>query len=316
MIENLFTEKYRPVTLQQMILLPRISKIFSSNKLHLNYLLHSTPGTGKTTLATALSKNYPYLYLNISDKTGVDTIRDNINKWCSTSSLSVDDNEIKVVLLDEMDGASDQFYKALRGTIEKYASTARFIGTCNYINKIPDSILSRFEVINFDPLDEVESDILFNKYMKRVSKICQIENLEFDDGCLEIFVKKNYPDFRSLLNKLQKFSISGVKKITEEDIRKFQHSYKDLYELLVSNKSPIDNYKFLMNGYSDKVESVVQSIGSDFIDWVMDTHPQLEKYIPQVLITTQEHQSSIHTVIDPTITLLSLFFSIQRIVNQ
>ena len=81
--------------------------------------------------------------------------------WCGASSIMGGKDQVKIVFLDEMDGASDQFYKALRATIEKYAHLARFVGTCNYVNKLPDPILSRFESISFDFASKEEEKEVF-----------------------------------------------------------------------------------------------------------------------------------------------------------
>ena len=153
---QLFTEKFRPKNLEQMILPDRIRKSVGTGELHQNYLFYGSPGLGKTSLAKVLANNYPYLYINVSDESSVDVIREKITNWCSTISLLDGAERFKVVVLDEMDGASDQFYKALRATIEKFADTARFIGTCNYINKVPDPVQSRFTCISFDFLSKEE----------------------------------------------------------------------------------------------------------------------------------------------------------------
>ena len=92
-------------------------------------LFHGPPGLGKTSLAKVLAKNYPTLYINVSDESSVETIRVKINDFCSTISVLDGKSSKKIVVLDEFDGASDQFYKALRGTIEKFAGNARFIAT-------------------------------------------------------------------------------------------------------------------------------------------------------------------------------------------
>ena len=141
MIQELLTEKLRPKELKHMILPQRISNIFLNGLGH-NVLLSGSPGCGKTTLAKILALPFPHLFINVSDESSVDTIRNKINEFCSSMSVLDGKSSKKIVVLDEFDGASDQFYKALRGTIEKFASNTRFVATCNYMNKIPEAIQS------------------------------------------------------------------------------------------------------------------------------------------------------------------------------
>ena len=220
MIGELFTEKYRPQTLDQTILPARIRKTISDGKLHQNYLVYGPPGLGKTTLAKVLAKDYPTLYINVSDESSVEVIREKITNWCSTISLLDGTEQFKVVLLDEMDGASDQFYKALHATIEKFASTARFIGTCNYINKVPDPVQSRFTCINFDTISKEEEKEVMVEFAKRAYAIFQKSEISISKEALAEFVKRNFPDMRSIVNKIQTFVVQGVTTIEADDVKR------------------------------------------------------------------------------------------------
>ena len=177
MIQALFTEKYRPKNLDDLILPERVMNKFKDG-LTQNVLFAGSPGTGKTSTAKAIINQFelPYLYINASTDTSVEVIRTRITDFCSTMSILDDRNKFKVVILDEVDGVSDQFFKALRATMEQFAANSRFIATCNYINKLPDPILSRFEVINFD-FDKSEETELTKKYIKRVYDICGKEGM-------------------------------------------------------------------------------------------------------------------------------------------
>ena len=148
MVQELLTEKLRPKKIEHMILPQRIRNVFSQG-LQQNVLLAGSPGCGKSSMAKILMKDHPHLFINVSDESSVDTVRSKITDFCSTVSIMDGKNAIKIVVLDEFDGASDQFYKALRGTIEKFAKGTRFIATCNYLNKLPDPIKSRFEIFDF-----------------------------------------------------------------------------------------------------------------------------------------------------------------------
>ena len=203
MINALFTEKYRPKNLDELILPDGIMNKFK-NGLTQNMLLAGSPGTGKTSMAKAIVNQFelPYIYINASTDTSVDVIRTRIIDFCSTMSILDDQGKFKVVILDEVDGVSDQFFKALRATMEQFASNSRFIATCNYINKVPDPVLSRFELIDFD-FDKAEELELTKKYIRRVHDICGKEGMVIEKPALVEFVRRNFPDLRTTLNKLQ-----------------------------------------------------------------------------------------------------------------
>ena len=314
MIQELLTEKLRPKELKHMILPQRINNIFLNGLGH-NVLLSGSPGCGKTTLAKILASPFPHLFINVSDESSVDTIRNKINDFCSSMSVLDGKSSKKIVVLDEFDGASDQFYKALRGTIEKFAGNTRFIATCNYINKIPEAIQSRFEVIDFNPVDSSEETELKDEWKNRIRIILTKIGISIDDESLETFQKNYYPDFRSALNRIQTWMIEGVKEVDSQKIKEFGWSYEDLYKMLVDSKDPVKNYQILVGEYSGKVDDIMSALGNEFIDWIIGNKPELSKIIPGVIILVASHQSQRTQVIDPMISLLSLFCSIQKLME-
>jgi replication factor C small subunit len=314
MIQELLTEKLRPKELKHMILPQRINNIFLNGLGH-NVLLSGSPGCGKTTLAKILASPFPHLFINVSDESSVDTIRNKINDFCSSMSVLDGKSSKKIVVLDEFDGASDQFYKALRGTIEKFAGNTRFIATCNYINKIPEAIQSRFEVIDFNPVDSSEETALKDEWKNRIRIILTKIGISIDDESLETFQKNYYPDFRSALNRIQTWMIEGVKEVDSQKIKEFGWSYEDLYKMLVDSKDPVKNYQILVGEYSGKVDDIMSALGNEFIDWIIGNKPELSKIIPGVIILVASHQSQRTQVIDPMISLLSLFCSIQKLME-
>ena len=316
MIHALFTEKYRPKNLSDLILPERVMNKFRDG-ITQNMLFAGSPGTGKTSTAKAIVQQFdlPYLYINASTDTSVDVIRTRITDFCSTMSILDDRNKFKVVILDEVDGVSDQFFKALRATMEQFASNSRFIATCNYINKLPDPILSRFEVINFD-FDKSEEAELTKKYIRREYEICGKEDMKIEKPALVEFVRRNFPDLRSTLNKLQGFKSQGTSNITVDDVKKFNSVYKDVFELIFNETNPVKNYQHLVGEYSNRVDDVLQTLGEEFIEYIQVEKPNQTKCIPQIAITVAEHQAQRQNVIDPVITLLSCVYKIQEIIRQ
>jgi replication factor C small subunit len=314
MIQELLTEKLRPKELKHMILPSRISKLFESGLNH-NVLLSGSPGCGKTTLAKILAAPFPHIFINVSDESSVETIRVKINDFCSTISVLDGKSSKKIVVLDEFDGASDQFYKALRGTIEKFAGNARFIATCNYINKVPDAIQSRFEVIDFNPVSSDEEDSLKTEWNKRVNLILTKLNIQINEEALNEFQKAYYPDFRSALNKVQTWMIEGVQMVDSNKIKELGWSYESLYNLIVSSKDPVKNYQEIVGEYQGKVDEVMSAMGDEFIKWIIKNKPELKKIIPGAIVLVAEHQSQRTQVIDPMVSLLSLVFQIQKMIE-
>jgi len=315
MIDQLLTEKLRPKEIRHMILPNRIRALFEDKGLNHNVLLAGSPGCGKTTLAKILSKGMPHIFINVSDESSVETIRTKINDFCSTISIMDGKSSKKVVVLDEFDGASDQFYKALRGTIEKFAANTRFVATCNWLNKVPEAIQSRFEVINFDPVNQEEEDQLKNEWKDRIRLILGKLGISIDDESLNEFEKEYFPDLRSSLNRIQSWVIEGTKSIDVSRIKDSAWSYEELYNLIFDSKDPAKNYQIIVGQYSSKVDDVMVAMGEEFINWVIKNKSTYAKIIPAVAVLVAQHQAQRQVVIDPVVSLLSLIFSIQKLID-
>ena len=156
----LFTEKFRPKTLDELIL-PKSEKQRFESGLVNNMLFTGSPGNGKTSAALVLARQfkYNYKYINTSVETGIDVIRDVVIPFASRRSL-LNDDKLKLVILDEIEGASSQFFKGLRAVVQQFHTTTRFIIISNYLNEIPEPLQDRrFYVLNFDFDKEYENDL-------------------------------------------------------------------------------------------------------------------------------------------------------------
>lgn len=316
MSNRLLTEVLRPKKIEQLILPPRIRAILGDGKLKQNYLFYGGPGLGKTSAAKVLAAGYPYIYINCSDETGVDTVREKISKWCSTISVLDGNESIKVVILDELDGVSDQFFKALRGTIEKFAEQARFIGTCNYFNKIPDAMHSRFTLVNFDFLDKEEEGLVFDEQVKRASSVLSKLNIAYTKEAVEELVKRCLPDMRKLFNRIQTMQISGITELSKESILKTEWSFEDIFKVCVGAPDPYQNYTFMINQYGSRVDDVLGALGNEFPKWLEEKQPQKTSCLPAIIVEIATHQAQRVHVIDPSISMLSCVFRIQTIINS
>jgi replication factor C small subunit len=315
-IQNLLlTEKYRPKTLDDLITPQRVGEKLGKG-VYQHLLLYGSPGTGKTSAAKALVKHFghPYLYINASTDTSVDVVRNRITDFCANRSIMDEPGKLKVIILDEIDGVSDQFFKALRATMDQFNVNARFIATCNYINKVPDPIQSRFEMIDFDFTKEEETEIM-KKYIMRVLHICKEESIGIDKHAAVELVKRKFPDLRNMLNTLQGFQSQGLKEITVNDIKKFSSVYKDVYDLIIDNTDTVKNYQYMLSNYSNRTDDILNSLGAEFIEYITQERQSYTKFIPQIVVTVAKYQSQRQMVIDPTISMLACCYELQSILN-
>lgn len=311
----LLTEKYRPNSIDDLIVPNRIREKLSKG-VYQHILLYGSPGLGKTSAAKALVKqfNHPYLYINASTDTSVDIVRNRITDFCANRSVMNEPGKLKVVLLDEIDGVSDQFFKALRATMDQFSINARFIATCNYINKVPDPIKSRFELLDFD-FSSTEETEMKRGFILRLLQIAKQENITLDKEAAVLLVKRKFPDMRNMLNVLQGIISEGKTIIKTEDIKNSNAVYKDIYELIFNETDPVKNYKYLVSNYSNRVDDVLQSLGGDFVEFIQQTHPQKISVIPQITVTVAKYQSQRFQVIDPVVSMLACIYELQTIIQ-
>ena len=213
MIDTLWSEHYRPRTIDDCILPEDIAKTFaqmvSSGNLP-NMLLSGTSGLGKTTVARALCNelNLDYILINGSEDSGIDVLRNRIRQFASTRSLTLSDKH-KVVILDEADylnASSTQ--PALRAFIEEFSDVCRFILTCNFRNRIIDALQSRCTCIDFSTNKKVLAKLAM-RFHKRMKKILTENEIQFDDEILAELIMRFAPDWRRVLNECQRHSYNG-----------------------------------------------------------------------------------------------------------
>ena len=315
-INQLFTERFRPKDLLTLIAPPRIKNELARGLVQ-NILLFGSAGTGKTSVGHIISAPHTTLYINASSERGIDVIREKIGKFCSTISLEGGKEKLKCVFLDEVDGATEEFFKALRAVMEKYANVARFVATANYIQKIPEPIQSRFNLISFDPINNEEELYIIGEYKKRIAVIMKAANISYTEEILDKFVRNDFPDMRSLMNKLQSFYLQGIKELNDKNFN-INFDYEDLYKLCLQNNKDkaYENYKFIVREYASRIDDTFNALSIDFIEYIKSNAPDKISKIPMIIIAVAEHQAQRTLVIDPLITLLSCVYKIQIIVNS
>lgn len=228
-MKELWTEKYRPKTVKDYVFRDNAQKrqveswIKEGSIPHL--LLSGTAGIGKTTLAKVLFnelgiEEFDILEINASRENNVDTVRDKIVNFVQMIPFG----PFKVVLLDEADYLTPNAQAILRGVMEAYSTTARFVLTCNYPNRIIPALHSRCQGFHFERIDQTE-------YTARVATILVNEGIDFDLDTLDTFVKLAYPDLRKCINLLQQ-NVSNDNKLSNPTAEADGSDYKvDMVEL-------------------------------------------------------------------------------------
>jgi len=210
----LWVEEYRPQQVSDCIL-PQSSKTHFQSFLEQGEIPHlmlcGSAGVGKTTVARALCEELgaTVMEINGSDEGRlIDTLRTKISQFATTVGLS-DTAKHKVVIIDEADNTSETVQMSLRHAMEKFSGNCRFILTCNFPNRIMEPIHSRCTVVDFSIRKEEVQQLQF-QFFNRLQDILKEKGVEFDQKVLVKVVQRYYPDWRRLINEVQRYSSSGT----------------------------------------------------------------------------------------------------------
>lgn len=310
--QKLFTELFRPKSIEGIIAPPRIKEVLSKGLVQ-NILMYGSPGCGKSSTARVLSQGYDTLTLNGSAERGIDIMRDKVTNFCATISLEEGSEKLKVVYIDEADGITIEGWEALRNTIERFASSVRFILTCNRIDKIPEPIKSRFTCIPFYPINKEEENLIFNTYCQYIKQILNALKIKYTDETLQEFVRIDFPDMRSILNKIQSMQLQGSSQLDKDSLIK-TFECADLFEQIFTCTDPVANYKLVMAEYAGYPDDTIMAFCKNFVNFLRESHPDKISKIPYCVVTIAEHARDINMVPDKVITLLSLVYKLQNII--
>lgn len=231
----LWVERYRPKTVNETILPDSLKKTFQKfvdDKSVPNLLLAGTAGTGKTTIARAMLEELKcdYIVINGSLNGNIDTLRNDIKSFASSVSLS---GGRKYVILDEADYLNpNSTQPALRNFMEEFSKNCGFILTCNFKSRIIDPLHSRCSVVEFR-IPKEERQLMAASFYKRVCSILDSENVKYDAKAVAGVITKHFPDFRRVLNELQRYSATGyidtgiLTNISDDNINKLVGFIKD-----------------------------------------------------------------------------------------
>lgn len=307
MDEFLFVEKYRPKTIDECVLPKAIKETFNqmvSNGEITNLLLCGSAGTGKTTVARALCNELEcdYILINGSEESGIDVLRTKIKKFASTMSF---ENKTKVVILDEADYLNpNSTQPALRAFIEEFSANCRFIFTCNFKNRIIEPLHSRTTVVEFR-LDKADKPEMAMQFHKRMKDILDIEEIKYSDKVLAELLKKHFPDYRRVLNELQRYSIGGV--IDEGILSNLaEMNVKGLIDALKGK-----DFKKMRQWVANNVDTDPQGIYRKVYDALIDK----VKQVPHLVLLIADYQYKAAFVADQEINLTACLTDIMASVD-
>jgi replication factor C small subunit len=295
MQHTLWTEKYRSQTLDQYIgndeLKTTIQSWITKNDIpHL--LLHGKAGTGKTTLAKLITKNIDcdMMYINASDENGIDTIRDKVKSFASTSTFQ----PLKVVILDESDYLTINAQASLRNIIETFSAKTRFILTCNYVERIIEPLQSRCQSFKIETLSK-------KSIAHHLTDILDVEDVRYNLPDIAAIVTNSYPDIRKIINVTQQNVIDGKLILTKIDT-KFDIS--DVVKLIQGK----DAFKSVR-------QYLVDNNISDFEPMYRALYDELGKDNGLITMTLAEYQFKHATVVDKEINFMACIASIINIIK-
>jgi len=267
-------------------------------------LLCGGAGMGKTTIARALCEELQtdYIIINGSEESGIDVLRTKIKQFASTVSFS---GKPKVVILDEADYLNpNSTQPALRAFMEEFSSNCRFIFTCNFKNRIIPPLHSRTAVVEFK-LPKAEKPKIASAFFKRVLEILKHESVKADDKVIAKVIEKHFPDYRRILNELQRYSSSGS---IDEGIL-VNMGEINMQELTAALKDK--DWKKMRTWVVNNIDNDPQTLFRKFYDTMSDSVVQ----VPQLVLLLADYQYKSAFCADQEINLVACLTEIMASVE-
>lgn len=311
--EQLFWRKYRPKTITNMVLLPRIKK-YLENGFQQNVILYGHPGTGKSTIVDILLKDKHYKKINASLKNGVDTLREEIMDFCDTrpSPFVRTDDRMKYVYLEEFDKTTDSFQEAFKAFIEDYETTVRFIISMNDITHVNQALYSRFTKVCFNPSNDEERNYLLSGYHKYLLSVAKHAKIQIEDNIIKKIIYNNFPDLRSSVQELQTIQITGNQEIT------ISGDNTRVFDFIMNGENNFsDNFYFVMDNWVNQPKELIDILSRPFYHFLLNNHKEVIKnYGFQLLELSKRYNAEFEFTTDPPLHVFSYICEIKNILNK
>ena len=295
----LWVEEYRPKNVESCVLPKNLKTTFSEfvkDGQVPNLILSGGAGVGKPTIAKAMldELNATHMMINGSEESGIDVLRTKIKNFASTVSLH---GGRKYLILDEADYLNPQSTQpALRGFIEEFHENCGFILTCNYKNRLIEPLHSRCSVVEF-MIPNSEKPKLASEFFQRVVHILKEQGIKYDNRVVAEVINKHFPDWRRVLNELQRYSVSGtidagiLVDIAEVNIKELMQSMK--------HKEFTNVRKWVVNNLDNDPVRLFRRIYDSLYDNVEGNS------IPHIVVVLGEYQYKAAFVADQEINMLA-----------
>jgi DNA polymerase III delta prime subunit len=336
---KLFWEKYRPTIFSfdktknvdkskpniPVILLPRIKKLIENSiekEQYLNFLFYGSGGVGKSSTVNILTKDFDLLKIDCSIDRGIDIIREQVEDFCKNYSLPIAgrSNKIKAVWFEEFDKTTPLLRGALRGFIEdeRYVNNVRFFITLNNLNAVnrteeDQALISRFNRVNFDPINKDEIIFLKTQYFKYLVAICKNINLELSEDIINNIIDKKFPNLRDMVQYIQEIFIIGDYSLYD-NIQENKNS--DLYSFISNGKNNLkENYFLVMDNYpKEKTEDLLLLLSRPFFKFLLDEDENFILKNGKILLDlSKEYNAEYVQTKDPEIHLINYITKIKEL---